>query len=90
MCFKPTFMRINGVMDDVLASNAVDFGFEERSGQTKDYKISIDRFSAKHASLRTNSKGWLALNQDNVSEWNDMFTCRLLFQWVSTNKFQLS
>jgi hypothetical protein len=25
-------------------------------------------------------------NQDNVSEWGDMFVCGLLFQWASTIK----
>ena len=30
--------RIGGVMISVLASSAVDRGFEPRSGQTKDYK----------------------------------------------------
>ena len=30
--------------------------------------------------LRRKSKDLLARNQDNVSEWNDMFTCELLFQ----------
>ena len=30
-----------GVMVGVLASSAVDRGFEPRSGQTKDYKIGI-------------------------------------------------
>ena len=29
-------------------------------------------------------------NEDNVSEWSDMSTCGLLFQWVSTIKIQLS
>jgi hypothetical protein len=38
----------------------------------QDYKISICCFSAKHAALRRKSKDWLALNQDNVSEWRDM------------------
>jgi hypothetical protein len=32
---------IGGVMVSVLASSAVDPGFEPRSGQTKDYKIGI-------------------------------------------------
>jgi hypothetical protein len=32
----------------------------------------------------------LARNQNNVSEWSDMHTHRLLFQWVSTIKIQLS
>jgi hypothetical protein len=43
---------IGGVMVGVLASNAVDRGFEPRSGQTKDYKIGIYCFSAKYAALR--------------------------------------
>jgi hypothetical protein len=30
--------------------------------------------------LRRKSKDLLARNQDNVSKWNDMFTCELLFQ----------
>jgi hypothetical protein len=30
----------------------LDRGFEPRSGQTKDYKIGICCFSAKHAALR--------------------------------------
>ena len=68
-------------MVSVLASSAVDRGFEPRSGQTKDYKIDIYCFSAKHAAaLRRKSKDWLAQNQDNVSEWGDMSIHRLLFQ----------
>ena len=35
-------------MDSVLASSVVDRGFEPRSGHTKDYKIGICFFSAKH------------------------------------------
>ena len=77
-------------MASVLASSAVDRGFEPRSGQTKDYKIGICCFSAKHAVLRRKSKDWLARNQNNVSEWNDMFTRRQLFQLSSTIKKQLS
>jgi len=72
--------RIGGVMVSILASSAVDRG----SGQTKDYKIGICCFSTKHAALRSKSKGWLARNQDNVSEWSDMSTRGLLFQWAST------
>ena len=59
-------------MVSVLASSAVDRGFEPRSGQTKDNKIGICCFSAKHAALRKKSKYWLARNQNNVSEWSDM------------------
>ena len=50
------------------------------SPQTKDYKIGICCFSAKHATLRRKSKDWLARNQNNVSEWSDMSTRGLLFQ----------
>jgi hypothetical protein len=67
-------------MVSMLASSAVDCGFEPWSGQTKDYKIGICCFSTKHTALRRKSKDWLARNQNNVSEWNDMSTCRLLFQ----------
>ena len=80
---------IGGVMVSVLASSAVDRGFESRSRQTKDYKIGICCFFAKHAALRRKSKNWLARNQD-VSEWIDMFTRGLLFQWASTIKIQLN
>ena len=54
---------IGSIMVIVLASGAVDRGFESQSGQTKDYKIGIFRFSAKYASLRRKSKDWLTRNQ---------------------------
>jgi hypothetical protein len=49
----------------VLASSSVDRGFGPRSGQTKDYKIGICCFSAKHAALRRKSKDWLASQNRN-------------------------
>ena len=67
-------------MVSVLASSAVDRGFETRSGQTKDYKIGICCFSAKHAASRRKSKDWLARNQNNMSEWNNISTRGQLFQ----------
>ena len=82
--------RIGGVMVSVLASSAVNRGFEPRSGQTKDNKIVICCFSAKHAALRRKSKDWLARNLNNVSEWSDMSTRGLLFQKASTIRIQLS
>ena len=72
--------RIGGVMVNMLSSSAVDYGFEPRLGQTKDYNIGICCFSAKYTALRRKSKDWLARNQDNVSEWGDMSICQLLFQ----------
>jgi len=67
-------------MISVLASSAIDRGLGPRSGQTKDCKIGICCFSAKHAALRRKSKHWLARNQNNVSEWSNMSTHRELFQ----------
>ena len=67
-------------MVSVFASSAVDRGLESRSGQTKDYKIGICRFSAKYAAFRRKNKDWLAWNQDNVSEWGNMSIRGLLFQ----------
>ena len=61
-------------MVSVLASSALDRGFEPRSGRTKDYTICICCFSAKHVTSRRKSKDWLARNQNNVSEWSDMST----------------
>jgi hypothetical protein len=62
---------IGGVMVSVLTSSVVDREFQLPSGQTKDYKIGICCFSAKHAALRSKSKDWLAQNQNNLSEWSD-------------------
>jgi hypothetical protein len=73
-------------MVSVLASSTADRGFEPRSGQTKNYKIGICCFSTKNAALRSKSKDWLARNHNNVSEWSDMSTRGLLFQWASTIK----
>jgi hypothetical protein len=67
-------------MVSVLALRAVDSGCKPLKGKTKDYKIGICCFSTKHTALRRKSKDWLAQNQDNVSEWSDMFTFGLLFQ----------
>jgi hypothetical protein len=77
-------------MISVLASSAIDCGFEPRAGKTKEYKIGMSYSSAKHAALRSKSKYWLVRNQNNVSEWSDMSTYGLLFQWASTMKIQLS
>jgi hypothetical protein len=67
---------IGDIMISMLTSSAVDCGFEPRSGQTNDYKISICCFSAKNAALRRKSKDWSAQNH-NVSKWSEMSTSRL-------------
>ena len=71
-------------------SSVVDRRFEPRTGQTKDYKICICCFAAKHATLRRKSKDWLVRNQDNVSECGDVSIHELLFWWASTLKIELS
>ena len=58
-------------MISVLASSAVDRGFEPRSCQTKDNKIGICCFSGRNAVLRRKSKDWLARNQNNVPDRSD-------------------
>ena len=70
--------RIGGVMVSMLAMSAVDRGFEPRSGQAKNYQIGVCFFSAMHAALRRTRKDWLARNQENVSEWDDMSMDRAL------------
>ena len=60
-------------MVSVLVSNALDRGFDPWSGKTKDYTIGMCCFSVKRAGLRRKRNDWLARNQDNVSEWGDMY-----------------
>ena len=43
-------------MVSMIATSAVDRGFESRSGQNKDCKIGICCFSAKHTSLKERAK----------------------------------
>ena len=76
-------------MVSMLASSAVDRGFEPWSSQTKDCKIGICCFSVKHAALRSKNKDLLDRNQNNVSEWSDMSIRGLLFQWASTIKIPI-
>jgi hypothetical protein len=67
----------------VLTFRVVDLS----SGCVKpDNKIGLCCFSAKHAVLRSKSKDWMAWNRNNVSEWNNIFTCRLLFHYKTTTK----
>ena len=40
--------------------------------KTKDWKVGIGFFSAKHAAFRSNYD-WLVMNQDHVFEWSDMW-----------------
>ena len=56
----------------------------------KSYKISICCFPTKYAALRSKSKYLLVRNKNNVSEWNDMCSRGLLFQYDSTINIQLS
>ena len=36
------------------------------------HEIGIYSITAMHAALRNKNRDWLALNQDNESEWSDM------------------
>ena len=80
---RPTPHR--GVMVSVLASSTVDRVFK-----SKDSNICVVCFSVstQHC-LRRKRKCWLTRNQDNMSEWGDIFIHVLLFQWGCTIRIQL-
>jgi hypothetical protein len=54
-------------------------------GSNKDYNIGIFCFPAKHAALRNKNTDWLARNQENVSEWDDMYI-RGLLHYINRSK----
>ena len=73
--------RIGCEMVSVLALSVVDRG--SSPGRAKPKKIKLVFVASplfKHAALRRERKDWLALNQNNVSQWSDMSTRGLLFQ----------
>ena len=72
--------HIGGVIVGVLDSSVVDRGFEPLSDQTKDSRIGMCCFPARHTASRRKSKDCLAQNQDNVSEWGEMSIRELLLQ----------
>ena len=47
-------------------------------------------YHEKTTDLQQSEVKWLALNQDYVSEWSNISSCRLLFQWVSAIEIQLN
>ena len=67
-------------MVSVLASSVVGRVLKPLPGQFEDYTIGICCFSAKHAPLMNKTNDWL--DRDHVSEWGDMSTHALLFQWA--------
>ena len=74
--------HIGGVMVIMLALSVVDCELELELDHTKDNAIGIFCFPTTDAALRREreNKDWLARNQDNVSEWSDTSTHKLLFQ----------
>ena len=89
LLLKSTALVVQYIVS-ILASSVVDRGLETQSDQSKDYKIGICCFSAKHTSLRRKRKVWLSQNHDNVSKWGNISIRGLFFQWASTRKIQLS
>ena len=67
-------------MVDMLTLSVVDREFESCPGQSKDYKIGICCFSSKNTALKSKSKDWLSLNEDDVYEWSDVSIRRPWFQ----------
>ena len=64
-------------MVSVLFSSAVDHGLSPDQVKLKSIFCC---FSSKHTALRRKSQHRVALNQDNVSKWDDMSILELLFQ----------
>jgi hypothetical protein len=64
--------------------------FEPRSVKPKTIKLIfvVSLLSTQHREKK--NKDWLAQNQNNVSEWSDMSTRKLLFQSASTINIQIS
>ena len=73
-------------MVSVLASSVVDRGFEPRSGQTKDYKIDICCFGAKHTAFGSKSKDWLGRNQDNASTCTRFILLNIIINRIQETK----
>ena len=69
---------IRDVMVGMLASRAVDRGFEPQPGKSTDYEIGICCFFSKHTALRSKNKDWLDQNRDIVSECSDMSIHKLI------------
>ena len=67
MIVELTQDHLSDVMVSMLASSAEGHGFHPRPGQTKDIKIGICCFSAKHTAFRSKTKDWSAQSQNNVS-----------------------
>ena len=78
--------HISGVMDTVLTSKSQIVRSSPNQVKPKTLKLVF----VEHAAFRGKSKEWLSWIQNNVSEWSDMSTHRLLFQRCSTIKIQLS
>ena len=80
--------NISEICNFLLHLKFVDHGeLESRSHQTKDKNWHLHAASSlKHTVLRSKSKARWGRNQVNVSEWSEMSTYRLLFQWSSVIK----
>ena len=76
-------------MVSMLASSVVDRGFDRRWGQTKAMKVVCvaSPLIMQHQGESAKT-GWLGI-RIMCSEWSDMSTNRLLFQWASTVQFCL-
>lgn len=63
---------------------------EDMSIYSLNIEMGIYCFSSKRKTLRRKNKDLLARNGDNVSKWGNISIHRLLFQFASTTKIQLT
>jgi hypothetical protein len=61
----------------LLASSAVDLGFDRRLVQTKDYKTNTSMYCT-HALLRSKNKDWLAGNEEQMEKGEE----RYAYLWI--------
>jgi hypothetical protein len=71
-----SFIPVSGCVD--MGPSALLF-----PGVYNAIKTAFCCFFTKHTSLKGKNKDWLAGSRDNVSEWSDVSTHRILFQWAT-------
>jgi len=75
-------------MVNVFALSVVDGEFDPCRVNPLTIKLVLP-VAASSLSTQSKSKTRVAQNKDNMSEWSDLSTRGLLFQWTSTIKIQL-
>jgi hypothetical protein len=76
-------------MVSMLASSAIDRRFEPQSGQTKDYKIGICCFSAKHTTLRRKRMIMMYIFVFLYCNMNALFSFDLFIMYATAKNYEI-